>query len=417
MRMVSLKGSISGNSHNLSGSRFDEVDRGKEVTRPSQARSPSYSNASDIKEPMPERHNSGGRSDSEIEDDEALSLDGTDESHSQTHSTSPSDDPTAKFANESERPTAPQKSGATAGAVSRPQQQSAGTDSERASKTNGKGNPAVSKSQNPQSTMQSNRQGDLPPEDVPRDVQELFAYIEGYQPEVVDLVTELKCFLPDYIPSIGDIDPMIKIPPPRPIDTSKSKDSFSELSLLGITVIDEPAANQTDSAILDLQLRSAHKSAASAAPQHVRSIQFTSTAESKGYKSLSQWIQNIYNLHLQKPPDTVTYSKRMPEIETLMAEWPAEIESLLSSGEMQVPPPEINLPLGEYATLLCELLDVPVHRSAKSEASSGKKPAGGAKNSKTAYIESLHLLFTLYCEFKASQHFGRTIHGGAERSV
>jgi hypothetical protein len=42
-------------------------------------------------------------------------------------------------------------------------------------------------------------------------MQQLFAYTSEYQPEAIELFPELKCFIPDYIPAIGDIDPMVKV--------------------------------------------------------------------------------------------------------------------------------------------------------------------------------------------------------------
>jgi hypothetical protein len=42
-------------------------------------------------------------------------------------------------------------------------------------------------------------------------MQQLFSYTSEYQPEAIELFPELKCFVPDYIPAIGDIDPMIKV--------------------------------------------------------------------------------------------------------------------------------------------------------------------------------------------------------------
>lgn len=44
-----------------------------------------------------------------------------------------------------------------------------------------------------------------------KQMQDLFAYTKEYQPEAIELFPELKCFIPDYIPAIGDIDPMIKV--------------------------------------------------------------------------------------------------------------------------------------------------------------------------------------------------------------
>lgn len=49
---------------------------------------------------------------------------------------------------------------------------------------------------------------DLP---VSQEVQDLFQYILQYKPEVPQLETPLKPFIPDYIPAIGDIDEFIKV--------------------------------------------------------------------------------------------------------------------------------------------------------------------------------------------------------------
>lgn len=51
-------------------------------------------------------------------------------------------------------------------------------------------------------------------------------------------------FCQDYVPSIGDIDAFIKVK--RPDGKSES---------LGLKVLDEPAAGQSDPSVLDLQLR------------------------------------------------------------------------------------------------------------------------------------------------------------------
>lgn len=46
---------------------------------------------------------------------------------------------------------------------------------------------------------------------VTSDVKELFMYIERYKPQEVDLDTPLKCFIPEYIPAIGELDPFLKV--------------------------------------------------------------------------------------------------------------------------------------------------------------------------------------------------------------
>jgi len=81
----------------------------------------------------------------------------------------------------------------------------------------------------------------------------------------------------------------------------------------------------------------------------------------------------------------------MPDIETLMQVWPSEFEEALSG--MSLPEADIDLSLAEYASILCALLDVPIHGS---------------------IVQSLHVLFTLFAEFKANQHFQAKPDEGAD---
>ena len=46
---------------------------------------------------------------------------------------------------------------------------------------------------------------------APDEVRELFEYIARYKPHNVELDTKLKCFIPDYIPAVGEIDPFLKV--------------------------------------------------------------------------------------------------------------------------------------------------------------------------------------------------------------
>jgi intraflagellar transport protein 46 len=43
------------------------------------------------------------------------------------------------------------------------------------------------------------------------DLKELFKYIARYRQQDLDLDTELKPFIPEYIPAVGDIDAFIKV--------------------------------------------------------------------------------------------------------------------------------------------------------------------------------------------------------------
>lgn len=46
---------------------------------------------------------------------------------------------------------------------------------------------------------------------VSAEVRDLFQYIERYKPQEVELESTLKCFIPDYIPAIGEMDAFIKV--------------------------------------------------------------------------------------------------------------------------------------------------------------------------------------------------------------
>ncbi len=48
---------------------------------------------------------------------------------------------------------------------------------------------------------------------VASEVRDLFQYIERYKPHEVQLEAPLRCFIPDYIPAIGELDAFIKVTP------------------------------------------------------------------------------------------------------------------------------------------------------------------------------------------------------------
>lgn len=101
-------------------------------------------------------------------------------------------------------------------------------------------------------------------------------------------------------------------------------------------------------------------------------------------RAVDSWVDSISALHRSKPPASVQYGRAMPDIDSLMQEWPAELEEML--GRLQLPPARLQCSLAEYTDIISGLLDIPVYSSR---------------------IQSLHLLFSLYLEFRDSQHFTR----------
>jgi intraflagellar transport protein 46 len=74
---------------------------------------------------------------------------------------------------------------------------------------------------------------------------------------------------------------------------------------LGLTVLDEPAAKQSDPSVLDLQLRAVSKQTT----QKAATIKKIKSGEGKNTKDIDKWIKDISDLHRSKPPPTVHYTK------------------------------------------------------------------------------------------------------------
>jgi intraflagellar transport protein 46 len=207
---------------------------------------------------------------------------------------------------------------------------------------------------------------------VSAEIKELFRYITAFKPQRLELDVSLKPFIPEYIPSVGEVDASLKIPRPD-----------GQPEMLGLSMLDEPSLNQSDRALLEIKLAPLLKRPGSSATTSIHSIDNAD----KNPKQITRWIQSISEVLRSKPPPTVSYSKPMKDIETLMDVWPHEVEVALTS--LELPGPELDVDLSTYVKIVCGLLDVPVH----------------TLSNKRGMIESLHLVFSLYSEFKSNQHF------------
>lgn len=140
-------------------------------------------------------------------------------------------------------------------------------------------------------------------------------------------------------------------------------------------VLDEPAAKQSDATVLNLQMRAASKQAG-LQPSKVSGLDRVD----RNPKKLAEWISSVEELHKGRPRAAMAYSKPMPDVETLMQEWPPEVENVLARIRL----PEGNLPVRLLSKLACTVTDIPVYN----------KP-----------VESLHLFFSLYLAFKENPSF------------
>nr|SVE73877.1 EOG090X0FP3 [Daphnia atkinsoni] len=172
--------------------------------------------------------------------------------------------------------------------------------------------------------------------DIPCQIRELFHFITKYRPQILEMETKLKPFLPDFIPAIGDPDAFLKTD--RPDESNE---------LLGLTLIDEPSLSQSDPSVLDLRLRSIYKQS-SAKKTAARTVE-----EGNKVKVIEKWIKDINELHRSKPLPTVNYNKPLPDIDTLLQEWNPDVEDILI--EEKILPANLNCDLLFYTDLACEL--------------------------------------------------------------
>ncbi|XP_046442845.1 intraflagellar transport protein 46 homolog isoform X2 [Daphnia pulex] len=194
---------------------------------------------------------------------------------------------------------------------------------------------------------------------VPFQIRELFHFITKYRPQILEMETKLKPFLPDFIPAVGDPDAFMKIDRPD-----------EKVEFLGLTVIDEPSLSQSDPSVLDLRLRSIYKQS-SAKTAIARTVE-----EGNKTKAIDKWIKDINELHRLKPLPTVTYFKPLPDIDALLQEWNSDIEEILCDDKFLQS--DIHCDLLCYIDIACGFLDIPIYPGYR--------------------VHSLHLLLTLYSE-------------------
>ncbi|EFC39557.1 hypothetical protein NAEGRDRAFT_81229 [Naegleria gruberi] len=221
---------------------------------------------------------------------------------------------------------------------------------------------------------------------ISNELKELFTYINRYKPHEIELDTKLKPFIPDYMAAVGELDPFIKLKRP---DLKED-----ELDDLGLKVIDEPNPSQSDPTVVTLdltyQMKGDRTSSTAAESSNLSSgivaakkpETIIKSVESGNDKLILKWINDIRELHKKKPPPTVTYSKVNVDFTQLIQAWPDAFEEELAKTDL--PGADLDVDLEEYVKIICSLLDIPVYDG--------------------HLIESLHVLFTLYLDFKTNQH-------------
>lgn len=201
---------------------------------------------------------------------------------------------------------------------------------------------------------------------VSNEIKELFKLIDNYEPVDIELETPLKIFLPQYIPSVGEVDPMIKIPRPDGVPDG-----------VGTAFLDEPiAANQSNAAVIELRLRNVTKNKSYKAVA-VRSI----SNAVKNRDEIDQWMRSVEEIHSMKqpPPKEVRYQNKLGEVKHQAKR---EIVDEIKNGTLHIPSADIDLSDEDYARMLCCLFGIPVYDG--------------------SVVESVHVLLSLFAELQKS---------------
>ena len=207
------------------------------------------------------------------------------------------------------------------------------------------------------------------------ELAQIFGLVAKFQPPQLDMMPHFKPFVPDLVPSIGAIDAFIKIPRPD-----------GEQDGLGLTILDEPTIGCSSPQLMKMQLR--EKFGVVGGNEGDGYIGFIEEPR-KNYKALKAFLDSYDEVSTNRAAPTMTYSYKMPDLEELMQVWPDEMEQALES--LPLPTSDMDLSLVEYAQVICALFDIPV---------------------KGNIVESLHVLFSLYQEFKSNLFFQTKSPGG-----
>ena len=230
------------------------------------------------------------------------------------------------------------------------------------------------------------------------DLRDFFKYIGLYKPRTPEAEYVLRPFIPEYSPSIGQPDSFLKPAQPATLPIAGSDTRRCRIPAWGLEVLDEPASEQSDSAVVGLQLSAMSKHKRQHHEGRARHVPSISYPERKP-DQIAAWVRKVAEVRRGQTAPTVRYRRAMPEPETLMRSMPPSMEVLLQSlasnsrGKIEgTGLPDISvmeLSLAEEAQVVCNMLDIPVRPGHR--------------------VEALHMLFTLFADFRQNEHFAQCV--------
>ena len=184
--------------------------------------------------------------------------------------------------------------------------------------------------------------------DVSAEIMALFTHIDDYDPVDLELETPLKCFIPPYIPAVGEVDPMIKISRPDGVDDG-----------IGITRLDEVlTSEQSNAAVIELQLRNWSNAKLSAKSRQRSAVRSIKDARSSS-KEINEWIRSVEEIHDNDHQASTTAPATATSNDSDILSIQDEMLEKVQKNELAIPSPDIDLHLADYARVLCTLIGIP----------------------------------------------------------
>ncbi|PHJ23267.1 intraflagellar transport protein 46 [Cystoisospora suis] len=176
--------------------------------------------------------------------------------------------------------------------------------------------------------------------------RKLASYVRKYRASFKRLPLLLKPLPRQFFPAIGEVDALLKIPPPD-----------GSWDPTGLEFVDEPALEQSDSAALWLELaairpcKPADKS--DGGPPCIEE-----QGKERNFR-IDKWIETVRRLKSQHHGSDVWHFLDSLDFDTLMRPWPEEIAKMMEPNPQKLALEETSLGLADILKIGCALLRIP----------------------------------------------------------
>ncbi|XP_055375310.1 intraflagellar transport protein 46 homolog [Condylostylus longicornis] len=216
---------------------------------------------------------------------------------------------------------------------------------------------------------------------IPQDLKDIMQNILKYAPQTIETEYKLQPFIPDFVPSVGDVDAFLKVSYPDTMENSKKAEISDFMLAMGLVVLDEPSGRQSDPNLLSMKLRSVFTNSA------IHNI-VTKVPTARSTKDIDKWINEIEEIHRDQSVYRMSSIEINDEIsiDSLMAEWPKSFEIALN--EEGFPQPELDCSLEKFLKIVSSIFDIPIF-----------------EDQSTHFVQAIHVLFNLYLAINETEDF------------